>query len=741
MPISARHDIIERGAFMPQRLSALLLTALLVCGLSLPSAAFADNSGNASSDPAVAARAASARELLRDVRSNSPLMAPSFDTRPVEGAAENASSDGTSVLALLADNDPLPTRYDLREQGLSTPVRSQNYFNTCWAFGAMATMESGLLRQRGGNPDTLDLSELQIAYFHNWQATEEEASVLGAPNQAGEGLTTEGSVLDAGGGTFTAASIMVRGTGAIDEAEAPYANTEQKQVTFLAPGWDGESHEANFWWWEGDWSVPRPLATRSTYQLDRFGVLQISPVAASSVFGDAYEAENSGALIADPSYIDKAKSVIMNRGAVSMIYCSLNDPETALPDASIFNLATGAQFIDSETAANHEVTVVGWDDNFSRHNFVRPAPADGAWIVKNSFGSMDAPLGDRYPWGIDNSGYFYLSYYDASIAEIDWIDPVAPEDETQIVQQYDLLGYTLGPSLNLLSPDPLKAANVFTAPEDMTLESVTAFPAYLQCDVNVQVYLLKDNNTTPEDGDLVASQTFFMGDHYYARIPLDEPVKIAKGQRYAVVQSVEVTLENQHVWVAAVEASAQAESFDGSIATATAVVNPGESFMFYEEEWTDLADLNQETDDSENEPPVGNIMIKAFGNPAQLADGEGVYVAETDDSPAQPEQPAGTDSPDASSPDAADPAAPDSQDSAAVGTASTTPDERQKGEPLAATGDNTPAAPLGAAALAAAITLALSLAARRRNAAATALPVRECSRTERPCAQSKACDK
>ena len=59
------------------------------------------------------------------------------------------------------------------------------------------------------------------------------------------------------------------------------------------------------------------------------------------------------------------------------------------------------------TGTNHEVTVVGWDDNFPVENFnasCRPTNP-GAWLIKNSWGKT---YGDF--------GYFWLSYEDPSIA-------------------------------------------------------------------------------------------------------------------------------------------------------------------------------------------------------------------------------------------------------------------------------------------------------------------------------------
>ena len=70
-----------------------------------------------------------------------------------------------------------------------------------------------------------------------------------------------------------------------------------------------------------------------------------------------------------------------------------------------YNPNTTSLYVDNPNApANHYVTLVGWNDTYSRNNFATPAPGDGAWICKNSWGTG---------WG--DNGYFYISYYDQSI--------------------------------------------------------------------------------------------------------------------------------------------------------------------------------------------------------------------------------------------------------------------------------------------------------------------------------------
>lgn len=60
-------------------------------------------------------------------------------------------------------------------------------------------------------------------------------------------------------------------------------------------------------------------------------------------------------------------------------------------------------------SSNHCVTIIGWDDNYSRLNFPsshRPK-SDGAWLVANSYGSKT-----------DENGYFWLSYEEPSICDV-----------------------------------------------------------------------------------------------------------------------------------------------------------------------------------------------------------------------------------------------------------------------------------------------------------------------------------
>lgn len=71
-------------------------------------------------------------------------------------------------------------------------------------------------------------------------------------------------------------------------------------------------------------------------------------------------------------------------------------------DDSYYNSSTASYYCGkSNLQPNHEVLVVGWDDNYSKNNFRTKPSSNGAWLVKNSWGSS---------WG--DGGYFWVSYED-----------------------------------------------------------------------------------------------------------------------------------------------------------------------------------------------------------------------------------------------------------------------------------------------------------------------------------------
>ena len=95
------------------------------------------------------------------------------------------------------------------------------------------------------------------------------------------------------------------------------------------------------------------------------------------------------------------KLAILKYGALDVSFFGQSSFDDEVP---YYNPKTCAQYVDVPETANHEVSIVGWDDNFPKEKFLITPPGNGAWIIKNSYGA---------DWG--DNGYLYVSYYDKSL--------------------------------------------------------------------------------------------------------------------------------------------------------------------------------------------------------------------------------------------------------------------------------------------------------------------------------------
>lgn len=111
---------------------------------------------------------------------------------------------------------------------------------------------------------------------------------------------------------------------------------------------------------------------------------------------------------------EDVKNAIVNYGAVGIDYYAL----ATYWSNQYYNASTSGYYCYNTNSGNHAVSIVGWDDDYAASNFPTQPDGNGAWIVRNS-------------WGTDygDDGYFYLSYYDKSISTTAY----AVEAEWQII--------------------------------------------------------------------------------------------------------------------------------------------------------------------------------------------------------------------------------------------------------------------------------------------------------------------
>lgn len=223
----------------------------------------------------------------------------------------------------------------------------------------------------------------------------------------------------------------------------------------------------------------------------------------------------------------QVKNALMTYGAVSVAFYY---------GAAYYNETTSAYYYKGPIGIglNHAVTIVGWDDNYSRTNFtagLRP-PGDGAFIVKNSWGKE---------WGKD--GYFYLSYYDKKLSSmVSYYSAEGPGNYRR-EYEYDPLGWTNSAGYSTTSA---WFANVFNAAAGAANIEAVSFYTPVP-DSTYRIYIYKDvTGSNPKNGVLVKSIRGTITKAGYHTIktfqsPASPPV-VVPGAKFSVV--VKLTTPN-----------------------------------------------------------------------------------------------------------------------------------------------------------------------------------------------------
>ena len=384
-----------------------------------------------------------------------------------------------------------------------TSIKNQNPYGTCWAHAAMASAEADLWK-KGLADSTIDLSEWQLAYF--FYHTVEDP--LGGT--AGDSVTVVGDTyLNRGGNQQLATYRLATWQGVTQEADAPYS----------------------------------VVYNDSTETLDD-----------TLAYGkDAYHLEN--AYWVSMKDRDIVKQLIMEYGACAASYC--HDKKYYNSTDQWYRSEPLAEYNPTETNTNHAITIVGWDDNYSKDNFGTYKPSsNGAWLCKNSWGSN---------WSKD--GLFYISYEDVpNLNGNAYFYDYGTGDNYDYNYQYD------GGVYNGWYPYyASNAANVYTANSAETLKAVGFYTEDVQYTCTIKIY--KNCTGNPVSGTLVSTQTATEPYAGFHTVVLDTPVDLNAGDTYSVVVSqttvngsslVLVDKSFSWTWLASVSSTKTGQSFISS---------------------------------------------------------------------------------------------------------------------------------------------------------------------------------
>lgn len=221
------------------------------------------------------------------------------------------------------------------------------------------------------------------------------------------------------------------------------------------------------------------------------------------------------------------EAVFKYGGVQTSLYSNISSSKG---NSKYFNKGTNAYCYMGSEKPNHDVVIIGWDDNYPKENFNVDLEGDGAFICQNSWGNE---FGD--------DGFFYVSYYDTNIGTHNEVyTGVENTDNYDNIYQSDLCGWVgkMG-----YDKEDMYGANVFTATSDQNIKAASFYAT--ASDTSYELYIVNDfkDEYSFADRKKVAEGTLENAGYY--TIKFDEEVPVTEGERYAVVLHIN-TPESTH---------------------------------------------------------------------------------------------------------------------------------------------------------------------------------------------------
>ncbi len=434
------------------------------------------------------------------------------------------------------ENSSLPASYDARDDGLVTAPKVQGNTGCCWAFAAISAAETNMIKK--GLADTsVDYSEAHLVWFGLRTLAESRRDTT-----YGDGIYSD-SPFEEGGNWCRSLFALARWSGVQTEENVPF---------------DG------FPFPEGNYP--------ESMRYDSYAHLQASQ----------YIPETDR---------DSIKQAILDCGSITTSYYHvstfLNETEN---DGVCY-------YQKSVSNTNHTVAVIGWDDNYSKDNFLRTPEGDGAWLIKNSWGSTKK-----------GGDYLWISYYDTSLSYFVTYE-MESADNYDNINQYDGFGYKGWGHVG--GYNQMSMANIFKTNAKETVRAVSFHTVQPDTDYIVEIYKDIPNGGKPTDGTLASTQSGYMKHRGYITVPLDTPVSLDSNTRYAAV----VTLTVPEGTDACIPLEFP-EGFDGASDRAY-YAKTGQSYLTINrsfDEWEDTA-----------EQGYNNVCIKTF------TDSDSLHLKDTSD--------------------------------------------------------------------------------------------------------------
>lgn len=222
--------------------------------------------------------------------------------------------------------------------------------------------------------------------------------------------------------------------------------------------------------------------------------------------------------IIDGKDYEGIKEAVFKYGGVqTSLYSTIRSSQG---DSLYYNRSTNAYCYIGTEKPNHDVVIIGWDDNYPSSNFNTPLEGDGAFICQNSWGK---DFGD--------DGIFYVSYYDTNIGTHNVVyTRVENTDNYDHIYQSDLCGWVgkMG-----YDSEVIYGANVFETQSAQKLAAASFYATGANTEYEVYVVHNFENEKSFDKSEKLAEGVLKKAGYY--TIDFDEDVELAAGEKYAIM--------------------------------------------------------------------------------------------------------------------------------------------------------------------------------------------------------------
>ena len=425
-----------------------------------------------------------------------------------EKKGENNSPVDEKPEPKLEANGKVYRKYDLREVNAVSKIKNQFRDGGCRSFAALGALESHIKLKTGVE---LDLSENN---FENRQG------FYFGTNNVRQGRNRNSDI-----------PYLVN-YGPILEEDDPYIPMK------------GEGGEGNYLTQEQvNAAAKNPVIKDGVKQIMGFDFLKT--------------VDTTKVISAEDDELLQIKEAIAKNGGVVADMYMAHDGNKTFPytDVKYYNPETKAYYFDGKDSdrtskyktveadgvkygANHAITIVGWDDDFSKDNFTTKPEIDGAWIVRDA---QSEAFGDK--------GYFYVSFQSVSMGENPYVFTEVIEPQYSIYQHDELAFTGFREGINFATDEKDVLFNRYKAESDSKIEKIGFYTT--KKNAEYEVYLIPDFNSFATDakdlGEDEAEEFYKMVQQYKVLsgiadnagyhtldIPADEAISLTKGKDFAV---------------------------------------------------------------------------------------------------------------------------------------------------------------------------------------------------------------